>query len=111
MKNNIANCRQASSRYKASFSPCSRSNCPAISRYPPRGQASQQREIALQNDGNKLILSAGIEGVIVYNWDGNSMNIIEDLRIHSSYAYTARFINEMYFIATKNGLEIYQLGG
>ena len=62
-------------------------------------------------DGNKLILSAGIEGVIVYNWDGNSMNIIEDLRIHSSYAYTARFINEMYFIATKNGLEIYQLGG
>ena len=62
-------------------------------------------------DGNKLILSAGIEGVIVYSWDGNSMNLIEGLRIHSSYAYTARFINEMYFIATKNGLEIYQLGG
>jgi len=62
-------------------------------------------------DGSKLILSAGIEGIIVYNWDGNSMNLTEDLRIHSSYAYTARFINGMYFIATKNGLEIYQLGG
>ena len=60
-------------------------------------------------DGIKLILSAGIEGVIVYNWDGNSMNINDDVRIHSSYAYTARFINDMYFIATKNGLEIYNL--
>ena len=58
---------------------------------------------------NKLILSAGIEGIIVYNWDGNSMDINEDLRIHSSYAYTARFINNMYFIATKNGLEVYNI--
>ena len=37
------------------------------------------------------------------------MNINDDVRIHSSYAYTARFINDMYFIATKNGLEIYNL--
>ena len=37
------------------------------------------------------------------------MNINEDLRIHSSYAYTARFINNMYFIATKNGLEVYNI--
>ena len=58
---------------------------------------------------NKLILSAGIEGIIVYNWDGNSINVNEILRIHSSYAYTARFINNMYFIATKNGLEIYNI--
>jgi len=60
-------------------------------------------------DGMKLILSAGIEGVIVYNWDGNSINIDNDVRIHSSYAYTARFIDGMYFVATKNGLEIYNL--
>ena len=60
-------------------------------------------------DGMKLILSAGIEGVMVYDWDGNSMNVNNDIRIHSSYAYTARFINDMYFVATKNGLEIYNL--
>jgi len=60
-------------------------------------------------DGMKLILSAGIEGVIVYNWDGNSINIDNDVRIHSSYAYTARFIDGMYFVATKNGLEMLQI--
>ena len=58
---------------------------------------------------NKLILSAGINGIIIYDWDGNSMDINEDMRIHSSYAFTARFINNMYFIATKNGLEIYNI--
>ena len=58
---------------------------------------------------NKLILSAGINGIIIYDWDGNSMDINEDMRIHSSYAFTARFINNMYFIATKHGLEIYNI--
>ena len=58
---------------------------------------------------NKLILSAGINGIIIYDWDGSSMDINEDMRIHSSYAFTARFINNMYFIATKNGLEIYNI--
>ena len=58
---------------------------------------------------NKLILSTGINGIIIYDWDGSSMDINEDMRIHSSYAFTARFINNMYFIATKNGLEIYNI--
>ena len=57
----------------------------------------------------KLILSTGIGGIIVYDWDGNSMNINENLRIYSSYAYTARIINNVYFIATKDGLEIYNI--
>jgi len=60
------------------------------------------------NEG-KLILSTGIGGIIVYDWDGNSMNINENLRIYSSYAYTARIINDVYFIATKDGLEIYNI--
>ena len=58
---------------------------------------------------NKLILSTGIGGIIVYDWDGNSMDINENLRIYSSYAYTARIIDNVYFVATRDGLEIYNI--
>ena len=60
------------------------------------------------NEG-ELILSTGIGGIIVYDWDGNSMDVNESLRIYSSHAYTARIINNVYFVATRNGLEIYNI--
>ena len=67
-------------------------------------------DIHFDQNQNKLILSVGSNGVLVYNWDGNSFNVSGELRIYSSYSYTARFINDMYFVATKNGLEIYNIG-
>ena len=59
---------------------------------------------------NKLILSTGADGVLIYNWDGNSLNVNEEMRLYSSYAFTARIINDVYYVATKNGLEIYNIG-
>ena len=59
---------------------------------------------------NPTMENGGVGGAVeIYDWDGNSMNINEELRIHSSYAYTARFIDNIYFVATKNGLEIYNI--
>lgn len=67
-------------------------------------------DIYFDSINNKLILSTGSDGVLVYNWDGNSFNIYEEMRLYSSYAFTARIINDVYYVATKNGLEIYNIG-
>ena len=67
-------------------------------------------DIHFDSINNKLILSTGSNGVLVYNWDGNSLNIYEEMRLYSSYAFTARIINDVYYVATKNGLEIYNIG-
>ena len=58
---------------------------------------------------SKLILSAGPDGVLVYDWDGQSFDFNESLRIYSSYAFTARIFENSIFIATKEGLEIYNI--
>ena len=67
-------------------------------------------DIHFDSINNKLILSTGSDGVLVYNWDGNSFNTYEEMRLYSSYAFTARIINDVYYVATKNGLEIYNIG-
>ena len=70
----------------------------------------QRDQNVFDSINNKLILSTGSDGVLVYNWDGNSFNIYEEMRLYSSYAFTARIINDVYYVATKNGLEIYNIG-
>tara|TARA_B110000438_G_scaffold298542_1_gene346991 strand:+ start:327 stop:1484 length:1158 start_codon:yes stop_codon:yes gene_type:complete len=60
-------------------------------------------------DNGKLILSAGSDGVIIYDWDGQTFSFNESLRIFSSYAFTARVFENSIFVATKEGLEIYNI--
>ena len=60
-------------------------------------------------DNGKLILSAGSDGVIVYDWDGQTFSFNESLRIFSSYAFTAKVFENSIFVATKEGLEIYNI--
>ena len=59
-----------------------------------------------------MILSAGSEGVLIYDWDGLETEPSENLRIFPAQSYwgtTARAFNNIYFIGTENGLEIYNL--
>ena len=58
---------------------------------------------------DKLILSAGAKGVLVYDWDGNSLDFNFNYRLLSSYAFTARIYNNMILVASKNGLEIFNI--
>ena len=58
---------------------------------------------------NKLILSSGAKGVLVYDWDGTSFNFNFDFRLLSSYAYTAKIYNNLILVATKNGLELFNI--
>ena len=58
---------------------------------------------------SKLILSAGAKGILVYDWDGNSFSFNFNYRLLSSYAFTARIYNNMIMVASKNGLEIFNI--
>ena len=64
-------------------------------------------------DENKLILSCGNRGILIYDWNGLSITEpSENLRIfstNSDYSTTARFYNGMYFIGTEYGLQIYNI--
>ena len=57
----------------------------------------------------KMILSVGGKGVLIYDWDGqSSLNITFNMRLLSSYSFSAEFINEnSIIVATKNGLELF----
>ena len=61
-------------------------------------------------ENSKLLLSCGSGGVLVYNWDGQSFNFNEQVRLFSSYAFTAKIFEHLIYIATKNGLEIFNIG-
>ena len=60
-------------------------------------------------DNGKLILTAGDDGIFIYSWDGESFNVSEDMRIFSAYAYKAIIFDGSIFVATKEGLEIYNI--
>ena len=60
-------------------------------------------------DNGKLILTAGDDGILVYDWDGQSFNFVESLRIFTAYSYIARIFENSIFVATKEGLEIYNI--
>jgi len=58
---------------------------------------------------NLLLLSAGYDGVLVYDWEGISEPIPRAL-ISSGYAYSALVYKEnKIIIGTKNGIEIYEI--
>ena len=58
---------------------------------------------------NLLLLSVGYDGVLVYDWDGDSDPIPHAL-ISSGYAYSALVYEQnKIIIGTKNGIEIYEI--
>jgi hypothetical protein len=64
--------------------------------------------IFYDTDKNKLLLSCGNNGVLVYDWDGQSKNVSFISHIVSSHAYSAKIFKDSYvIIATKYGVEIY----
>ena len=67
----------------------------------------------IQHDNDRLLLSCGSDGVLIYEWDDQS-NIPPSLIAHvtSSYAYRAKIYNGSHLmISTKNGIEVYHIGG
>ena len=64
-------------------------------------------DIHYDEHNNKLLLSCGSNGVLVYNWDGESLSVSLDKHILSSYAHTAKFHDGMIIVGTENGIEIY----
>ena len=56
-----------------------------------------------------LVLSAGYGGVLVYNWDGESIPTPRAM-ISTGYAYSAIvFDHNKIIVGTKNGIEIYEI--
>ena len=66
-------------------------------------------DIFYDSNLSKLILSAGNKGVLIYSWDGQSLNAEFDFRLLSSYAFTARIYKNLVLVASKNGLEIFNI--
>ena len=64
-------------------------------------------DIYYHEQDNKLLLSCGSNGVLVYNWDGESLSVDVDKHILSSYAFTAKLHEGMIIVGTENGIEIY----
>ncbi len=66
------------------------------------------REVHFSND--RLILSAGYGGVLVYEWSDFSLEPQFLAYIASGYAYSARLFDEnKIIVGTKNGIEIYEI--
>ena len=67
------------------------------------------QDIRFNESSNLLILSAGYGGVLVYDWDGESMPTPRAM-ISSGYAYSALvFDHNKIIVGTKNGIEIYEI--
>ena len=67
------------------------------------------QDIRYDESSNLLTLSAGNDGVLVYEWDGISMPIPIAM-ISSGYAYSALiYDNNKIIVGTKNGIEIYEI--
>lgn len=64
--------------------------------------------IFYDKDKNKLLLSCGNDGVLIYNWNGNSASADFVNHVISSNAYSAKLYKNSYvIIATKKGVEVY----
>ena len=76
--------------------------------------AEQMTVLDIHYDSNhqKLLLSCASQGVLVYNWDGSTSldGISESIRIYSSYAFTSKLFGDLMYVATKNGLEVFNIG-
>ena len=63
----------------------------------------------IHHSNNLLVLSAGYGGVLVYDWDGETMPTPRAI-ISSGYAYSASvYDNNKIILGTKNGIEIYEI--
>ena len=63
----------------------------------------------IHHSNNSLVLSAGYGGVLVYDWDGESIPTPRAI-ISSGYAYSALvYDNNKIIVGTKNGIEIYEI--
>ena len=67
-------------------------------------------DIYYDSQNNKLILACGSNGVLIYDWNGESLSVELDNHILSSYAYTAKTYNNKIIIGTRSGMEIFNLG-
>ena len=68
----------------------------------------------VQYDSNRLLLSCGSDGVLVYDWSEQNVDVPPALIAHitSSYAYRAKIYEESkLMISTTNGIEVYYIGG
>ena len=56
---------------------------------------------------NKLILSCGYKGILILDWFGEDLSVINfNNWVASSYAYSARIIENVLFVATKTNASI-----
>ena len=74
------------------------------------GDSFSVYDIYYDPENNKLLLSCGVNGVLVYNWDGQGLEASINSHILSSYAYTAKLYNGKVIIGTENGLEVFNIG-
>ena len=74
------------------------------------GDSFSVYDIYYDSENNKLLLSCGVNGVLVYNWDGQGLEASINSHILSSYAYTAKLYNGKVIIGTENGLEVFNIG-
>ena len=74
------------------------------------GDSFSVYDIYYNPENNKLLLSCGANGVLVYNWDGQSLDASVNSHILSSYAYTAKLYNGKVIIGTENGIEVFNIG-
>jgi len=70
--------------------------------------------IVYDQNNNKLLLSCGNDGVLIYHWTGNTLYPVFQNHIISSFAYKAQLYiddqnNTYVIIATEYGVEIYSL--
>ena len=71
-------------------------------------------DIVYDDVNNKLLLSCGNDGVLIYHWTGSSMSPVFQNHIISSFAYKAKIYvgednNTYVIVATEYGVEIYSL--
>ena len=74
------------------------------------GDSFSVYDIYYDNQNNKLVLSCGNNGVLIYAWDGDNLLVELENHIMSSYAYTAKTHDSKVIIGTENGMEIFNLG-
>ena len=74
------------------------------------GDSFSVYDVYYDSEDHKLLLSCGVNGVLVYNWDGQSLEASISSHILSSYAYTAKLYDGKVIIGTENGLEVFNIG-
>jgi len=56
-----------------------------------------------------IALTCGYDGVLIYKWDSTLDSIKFVTKLDSGYAYKAKVIDNNVFVATRNGIEIFEI--